>query len=440
MPSNAPVCRVADLMSRGQLLIGDGYRAKNEELTSNGLPFARAGNVSGGFHFEGADHVPADLVRRLGSKVSQPGDVVFTSKGTVGRFAFVHQDTPTFVYSPQLCFWRSLDEDVVDPRFLYYWMQGREFYRQFKGVAGQTDMAEYVSLADQRAMSISLPPIAQQRAVANILGSLDDKIEINRRVNETLEAIGRAIFKSWFIDFDPVHAKANGRTTNLPIHLESIFPNAFEDSELGEIPQGWSVLPIDSCCTRIFSGGTPSTRVPTYWDGGVPWLSSGETRNKFVVTTTQTITPLGAEQSSTRLARTGSTVIASAGQGHTRGQTALLMLDTFINQSVVVLEADEVTCSDLFLFFDLERRYQQFRQISDSSSSRGSLTTKMLAGLPTVLPPRPLIVEFERIASSLTTRIGSGLRQSEVLGSLRSALLPRLLSGEIRPVGLGQGE
>jgi type I restriction enzyme S subunit len=123
-------------------------------------------------------------------------------------------------------------------------MFGREFFVQFKGVAGQTDMADYVSLADQRRMYITLPPLHEQRAIAHILGTLDDKIELNRRMNETLEAMARALFKSWFVDFDPVRAKAEGRDPGLPKPLADLFPARFVDSELGEIPEGWEVKPI----------------------------------------------------------------------------------------------------------------------------------------------------------------------------------------------------
>lgn len=247
---------VSRLIDQGTLFIGDGYRAKNEELTTSGLPFARAGNVNGGFQFNDADHFPEENLARVGNKVSQPGDVVFTSKGTVGRFAFVRPDTARFVYSPQLCFWRSLDPSLIEPRFLFYWMFGREFFVQFKGVAGQTDMAEYVSLTDQRRMHIILPPPDEQRAIAQILGTLDDKIELNRRMSETLEAMARALFKSWFIDFDPVRARrgdppwspngwaGTGACPYIRPTILDLFPDRFEDSDLGGIPAGWEVKPL----------------------------------------------------------------------------------------------------------------------------------------------------------------------------------------------------
>jgi type I restriction enzyme S subunit len=237
--------QVADLIAEGHLFVGDGYRAKNDELDVDGLPFARAGNINGGLNFQDADRFPEENLSRVGNKISRPGDVVFTSKGTVGRFAFVRENTPRFVYSPQLCFWRSLRPDVIDPRFLYYWMFGREFFVQYKGVAGQTDMAEYVSLTDQRRMHITLPTLREQREISEILGTLDDKIELNRRMNETLEEIAQAIFKSWFVDFDPVRAKAAGQTpSGLDPKIAALFPDRFEPSELGEIPAGWRVSAI----------------------------------------------------------------------------------------------------------------------------------------------------------------------------------------------------
>ena len=230
---------VSALIDGGSLFIGDGYRAKNEELASSGLPFARAGNINNGFQFEDADHFPETSLSRVGNKISQTGDVVFTSKGTVGRFAFVCPGTPRFVYSPQLCFWRALDKTLIDSRFLYFWMYGREFFVQFKGVAGQTDMAEYVSLSDQRRMHITLPPLPEQRAIAHILGTLDDKIELNRRMSETLEAMARALFQSWFVDFDPVRAKMNlpspsgrgagGEGTSSAQHPKAPIPTALLD-------------------------------------------------------------------------------------------------------------------------------------------------------------------------------------------------------------------
>lgn len=201
-----------ELIRDGILTIGDGYRAKNSELRDAGLPFARAGNINNGFHFEGSDCFPVENIEKVGEKKSHSFDSVFTSKGTVGRIAFVKPGTQEFVYSPQLCYWRSLAPDILDPRFLYYWMNGREFSNQVDYLKGQTDMADYVSLRDQRKMTITIPSFEKQKKLATILGALDDRIELNRQTNQTLEQIAQAIFKSWFVDFEPVKAKQHIRT------------------------------------------------------------------------------------------------------------------------------------------------------------------------------------------------------------------------------------
>jgi type I restriction enzyme S subunit len=180
----------AELIDHGSLEVGDGYRAKNVELDSEyGLPFARAANLKNGFNLANADRLRSDRLDRVGSKRSMPGDVAFTSKGTVGRFAFVTEDVEPFVYSPQICFWRSLDPAILDARFLFYWMQGRGMRSQIDAAKGLTDMADYVSLRDQRAMLIDLPTAAEQRAIAAVLGAFDDKIESNRRTANAARAV-----------------------------------------------------------------------------------------------------------------------------------------------------------------------------------------------------------------------------------------------------------
>jgi type I restriction enzyme S subunit len=258
---------VSDLIKKKILYINDGYRAKNSELSTSGLPFARAGNVHNGFVFDGADRFPETSLHKVGEKISLEGDSVFTSKGTVGRFALVQANTPRFVYSPQLCFWRVLDKEIIDSRFLFYWMQSREFRSHCDAVKGQTDMADYVSLRDQRLMKIPLPKIAEQKSISRILGALDDKIELNRQMNRTLEAMAQAIFKSWFVDFDPVVAKAAGRQ---PFGMDSktaaLFPSEFKDSELGPLPERWTVSDLVSDF-RLTMGQSPPGN--TYNQNGV---------------------------------------------------------------------------------------------------------------------------------------------------------------------------
>jgi type I restriction enzyme S subunit len=177
------------LIEQGLLSIGDGFRAKNSELAPDGIPFARARNLTDGFDFTGADRVPEPLSPAAAAKRSSPGDVVFTSKGTVGRFAFVDRWIEPFVYSPQLCYWRSLDSQRLPPVILLQWMQGTEAKRQFDALKGQTDMADYVSLRDQRSMVISLPQHDEIRHVAAVLEPLAAMSGILRAESRTLATL-----------------------------------------------------------------------------------------------------------------------------------------------------------------------------------------------------------------------------------------------------------
>ncbi len=195
-----------DLISTRKLLVSDGYRAKLNELGGADLIFLRAGAVSDDrIDVSSTERFREELTSKLNAKVSRSGDVIATTKGnSIGRVAFVPPSLPQVVYSPHLSFWRSLDSEFLDPGFLYAWSRGTDFQHQLRAMCFQTDMAPYLSLGDQRRLRIALPPIAEQRTIAHVLGTLDDKTELNRRMNQTLEEIARALFPSWFVDFDPV--------------------------------------------------------------------------------------------------------------------------------------------------------------------------------------------------------------------------------------------
>lgn len=184
---------VEDYIATGALVVNDGYRAKRSELAEHGLPFARAGNLKNGFDFSNAEYLAAERVAAAGFKVSQPNDSVFTSKGTVGRIAMVTSSTPRFVYSPQLCFWRVRNDDVLDPIVLFFWMKESEFRAQIEGLKGQTDMADYVSLRDQRQMRITLPGLDEQRKVSAQLRPLVELIDNNEAESRTLAALRDAL-------------------------------------------------------------------------------------------------------------------------------------------------------------------------------------------------------------------------------------------------------
>jgi len=408
------------LLREGALLINDGYRAKNSELSNTGIPFARAGNIDGGFHFEDADRVPAHTLAKVGLKRSLPGDVVFTSKGTVGRFAFVREGTPEFVYSPQLCYWRSGDVSRIHPRWLFYWMNGREFFLQFKGVAGQTDMAEYVSLRDQRAMKITLPPLAEQKAIAAVLGALDDKIELNRRMNATLEAMARALFQSWFVDFDPVRAKLDGPP---PAALDpvtaALFPEHLQDSPLGHIPKGWKAGTVVEGF-NLTMGQSPPGDTYNEEGNGLPFYQ-GRTDFGFRFPTRRIHCT-----APTRYAKPGDTLVSVRAPV---GDINMANEECCIGRGVAAVRHKSGATS--FTYHSMANLYPDFARFEAEGTVFGSINKESFERLPFAIPPDEIVAAYERKAGPLDEQIRTLENQSLTLATLRDTLLPKLLSGEL---------
>ncbi len=158
---------------------------------------------------------------------------------------------------------------------------------------------------------------------------------------------------------------------------------------------------LDQVCKRIYSGGTPSTACPEFWGGDINWLSSGETGQKYIKETVKKITFLGVTKSATKLAKKGCTVVASAGQGFTRGQASYLMIDTYVNQSVIVFEPNEDLVLSRYLYFNLENRYEEFRLLSDKTSTRGGLSgwivKRMEIALPSIDEQKKVVAILKRL-------------------------------------------
>ncbi|MFA5856890.1 MAG: restriction endonuclease subunit S [Candidatus Pacearchaeota archaeon] len=196
----------------------------------------------------------------------------------------------------------------------------------------------------------------------------------------------------------------------------------FKQTEIGEIPVDWEVKELREVLEQIFSGGTPNTRIKSYWGGDINWLSSGETNQVFIHNTKRKITQDGINNSSTRLARKGDVVIASAGQGNTRGQTSYCMVDTYINQSIISVRNDKKILNSLYLFYNLVSRYNELRNISDGNSSRGSLTTKLIAELKIMLPSLSEQQSISKILSSLDKKIELNQKMNKTLEEIGQEL------------------
>jgi type I restriction enzyme, S subunit len=427
------------LIAEGALEIGDGYRAKNEELGGDGLIFLRAGHVTDThIDFDGVERFRSELEPRARSKLARPGDAVITTKGnSTGRTTFVLPSMPPFVYSPHLSYWRSLDPSRIEGGFLRYWCKGPEFVAQLSSMKASTDMAPYLSLVDQKRLEITLPPIGEQRAIAHILGTLDDKIELNRRMNETLEGIARALFNSWFVDFDPVRAKAEGRDPGLLQPLADLFPDSFEDSELGEIPKGWGVGTLgdhfDAVKGVSYKGsgladiGTPLHNLNSVYEGG---------GYKY-----EGIKYYTGEYAERHVVRPGDLIVTNTEQGHDRlliGYAAIVPClfgeSGIASHHIFRLRPKRDSALTVAFLCHLLNS----RQMHDMVSGYANGTTVNMLPIdgvqkpPIIVPPPALVETFDKFAMTSKLRREELVVESRTLAALRDALLPKLISGELR--------
>jgi type I restriction enzyme S subunit len=275
------------------------------------------------------------------------------------------------------------------------------------------------------------PPVPEQRAIGGILGALDDKIELNRRMNETLEAMARALFKSWFIDFDPVHANAEGRDPGLPADIAALFPDSFEDFDLGEMPRGWRVGTLEDYA-ELNSESWSADNVPNevnYVDlANVKWGR---------IEATQRLSWKEAPSRARRIVRPGDTIVGTVRPGN--GSYSLIAEDGLTGSTgFAVLRPRATTCAALVYLTATE--YDNIVRLAHLADGAAYPAVRPEDVLETqvVLPDRPVVECFARCTRYLMERQAANDAESRTLTSLRETLLPRLLSGELRVKGIDE--
>ena len=370
---------------------------------------------------------PGELLVAL-TDITQEGKVLGTpalvpEEGN-GGLAVTHHVARVIINSPK----------ELEARFLYYLLQGQDFKDYVRGVATGTTVRA-VSVADVLSYDAELPPPAEQRAISRVLGALDDKIELNRRMNQTLEEICRALFKFWFVDFGPVRAKQEGRwkkgesLPGMPVDMWDLWPSEFEGSEIGDIPKGWTIRGLLEIAA-LHSGGTPATSEPSYWGGGIPWVSGKDVssaRGSFLLRTERTVSDKGIAHSHTSPLPARTVVITARG---TVGALAILAEPMCISQTNYGLKAANGV-HDNFLRFAVEGAVEGLQQESYGTIF-DTITTKNLSATQVLLPAPPVLAAFADRTDPLMNGVLMNLSLIETLAETRDALLPKFLSGEIR--------
>lgn len=317
-------------------------------------------------------------------------------------------------------------KDGTDARFIYYYLSNQ--YQRFRAMAHGT-VFDTVIGTGLRSLPITLPPLTEQRAIAHILGTLDDKIELNRRMNETLKAIARAIFKSWFVDFDPVRAKMENRPPlGMDAETAALFPDASEDSPLGKIPKGWHIGTVGEL-GDVICGKTPPTANPDNYGGSIPFITIPDMHGRvFVTTTSSTLTEQGAQtQPKKGLPPLAVCVSCIA----TPGLVALTSAASHTNQQInSIVCHDEV--SPYWCFLQLQTMRDEIITGGAGGSATLNLNKGNFSAMRLLVPDRWSMAAFHDVVEPLFCRILLAERESGALGALRDTLLPRLLSGKMR--------
>ncbi len=411
------------------------YRGKTPRKTDFGIPLitakvVKSGRIETPNEFIAEEDYGAWMTRGY----PQIGDVVLTTEAPLGEVAPIK-------FLPVALAQRVVTlrgkRGLLDSGYLLYLMQSKEIQAKLVGRSSGTTVIG-IKQSELRKIEVALPPISEQRAIAHILSTLDDKIELNRKQNETLEAMACAIFKAWFSDFEPVRAKLEGRwlrgrsLPGLPAHLYDLFPDRLVESELGEIPEGWAIGSFSEA-VEIIGGGTPKTSINEYWDGDIPWFSVVDTpasSDVFVVQTEKSITQAGLNGSSVRLISKGTTIISARG---TVGNLAIAGCDMTFNQSCYALRGKSGS-GCYFVFLSAQRMVDQLKAMAHGSVF-STITRQTFESVRAVLPPVEIRQEFERSAAGLFDAILGNVNDSRTLNQLRNTLLPKLISRELRVPG-----
>ena len=393
-----------------------------------GVPVIRGGNmggtgrsVQGPFAFVSTEK----FTRGLTSNAAIPGDIIVTQRGTLGQVAILPDDAPHqhYVVSQSQMAVR-VDRTKADRDFVYYFLTSPVF-NDYIGVTSIQTGVPHINLGLLRDVEVEWPPLPEQRAIAATLGALDDKIELNRKMNATLEAMARALFHDWFVDFGPTRAKMEGRAPYLSPDLWPLFPDRLDDEGM---PEGWEASTIGDE-VRVVGGSTPSTKEPDFWDGGINWATPKDLSTlaaPVLLETSRTISAAGLAKISSGQLPVGSLLLSSRAP---IGYLAIAEVPVAINQGFIGMICDKRVSNVFAWLWTLENMEAILAKANGSTFQE--ISKGNFRPLPVVVPSAPVMQAFDAIAKPLYERIAKNERESRTLAQTRDLLLPQLMSGQV---------
>lgn len=387
-----------------------GSDVKKEFYVNKGIPILNGSNLQGFKLQENSfGYLTEEKADSLNKCNAHRGDIIVTHRGTLGQIVYVPSDSKydRYVIS-QSQFRFRCKPDLVEVQYLVYYFHTREGQYKILANASQVGVPALARATSTfRLIDIKLPSLADQRRIASILSSLDRKIELNNKINADLEEMAQAIFKNWFVDFEPFK---DGK---------------FVDSELGMIPEGWKVGRLTDVI-KLMPGGTPKTSEPLYWDNGtIPFFSPKDVNGVYCFATEKHITETGLNKCSSNLYPKDTIFITCRG---TVGKVCLAACDMAMNQSNYAIKAID-GYSQYYVFFLVKSVVE--RLIKKSNGAVFSAITSKDFDEEILIPSQKAVEDFTNVIDGFFRRIFTIGTENSRLSLLRDTLLPRLMSGEL---------
>ena len=391
-----------------------------------GVPLLRGQNIQPGrLDLTNLKYISTETHKKWKKSALKAGDVVIVRVGYPGTSCVIPEGIGD-LNAASLVIVRP-NEGKLDSHFLCYVLNSELGKQLIRGrLVGSVQQVFNTGTA--ASLEVLLPPLAEQKAIAAVLGALDDKIKLNRRMNATLEAMARALFQSWFVDFDPVRAKLDGRPP------AALFPASFQDSEAGHVPKGWTIQPVGEVVDCV-GGGTPSTAEPKYWEGGTHhWTTPKDFSSlqaPVLLDTDRKLTDAGIAKISSGLLPAGTLLLSSRAPV---GYLAIAAMPVAINQGFIALKCNDRASN----FFMLNWCQTNMAEIESRATGTtfAEISKQNFRPIRVVLPRKELMSAFTAKVTPLYAQIHANLHQSHTLATLRDTLLPKLLSGELSVAGI----
>ena len=401
-----------------------GSNLTQADYTLVGVPVIRGSNMGRAGRYLGGEYafVAAAKAEQLASNQVREGDIVVTQRGTMGQVSIVPLlPSRRYVVSQSQM---GVRVQGADPMFVYYLLRSSAFREFLEGATIQTGVP-HINMGLLREWKVIAPSMREQACISGLLATLDDRIELNRRMAETLEAMAKALFKSWFVDFDPVHARTECRPISLRDDLAALFPDGFGDDG---VPRGWNIRTVGDLF-EVSGGNTPSTEREEFWGGAHHWASPKDLSSlsaPVLLRTARKLTDAGLTQASSGPLPAGSLLLSSRAP---IGYTAFTTAPTAINQGFAGIVRKETSTAYAWAWC---HAYMDMIKANAGGSTFAEISKSVFRKLPMLAPSRPVLDAFGHVADALIERVVAAVQQQEVLADLRDTLIPQLISGELQ--------